>query len=238
MFWEDLARDMQDPEFARAYVTESVRIAAVDAVIAELDSARVTAGLSKAALARAVGAEPAVIRRMFSMAGANPTLGTVAGVAAALGLQVTLEPLSAPERELVTAALRSGRATAATARLATQMRAARPRQALPGKQDSGERPGTAGQILPAQLADLRVLRRRDGRAERLGEPGDDDQERLADAVGVVIQHAVEPVVMPSLPAAGLRPVGADLEPAGHVAVHSFPVPAAGEPVRRRRGHRH
>src|SRR5258708_13176938 len=96
MFWQDLARDMQDPEFARAYVTESVRVAAVDAVIAELDSARVTAGLSKAALARAVGAEPAVIRRLFSMAGANPTLGTPAGLPAPLGLPVTLQPLPPP----------------------------------------------------------------------------------------------------------------------------------------------
>jgi DNA-binding phage protein len=132
LFWEDLARDMQDPEFARAYVTESVRIAAVDAVIGELDQARVAAGLSKAALARAVGADPAAIRRLFSAAGANPTLGTLAGVAAALGLRVTLEPLPAAERDLVTAALRSGRASGATAKLATELRATRPRLALPG----------------------------------------------------------------------------------------------------------
>ncbi|HEX9031029.1 MAG TPA: helix-turn-helix transcriptional regulator [Streptosporangiaceae bacterium] len=132
LFWEDLARDMQDPEFARAYVTESVRIAAVDAVIGELDHARVTAGLSKAALARAVGAEPAAIRRLFSAAGANPTLGTLAGVAAALGLRVTLEPMPGAEGELVTAALRSGHASVATATLATELRSTRSRLALPG----------------------------------------------------------------------------------------------------------
>jgi DNA-binding phage protein len=131
-FWEDLARDMQDPEFTRAYVTESARIATVDNVIGELDRVRLTAGMSKAALARAAGTEPAVIRRLFSAAGANPTLSTLAGVAAVLGLRVTLEPLPASEREVVTAALRAGQATAATARLATQMRAARPRPALPG----------------------------------------------------------------------------------------------------------
>jgi DNA-binding phage protein len=139
VFWEDLARDMTDPEFARAYVTESVRIAAVDAVIGELDRERISAGLSKAALARAVGAEPAVIRRLFSAGGANPTLGTLAGVAAALGLRVTLEPLPAPERGLVTAALRSGQATAATARLATDLRAPRRRRPLPRvSHESGE----------------------------------------------------------------------------------------------------
>ena len=130
-FWDDLANDMQDPDFARAYVTESARIAAIDSIINELDRARTAAGLSKAALGRATGTEPAVIRRLFSAAGANPTLSTLAGVAAALGLRVTLEPLPTPERELITAAMQSGQATAATAKVATQLRAARPRPALP-----------------------------------------------------------------------------------------------------------
>ena len=56
----------------RAYVTESARIAAIDSVINELDRALTAAGLSKAALGRATGTEPAVIRRLFSASGANP----------------------------------------------------------------------------------------------------------------------------------------------------------------------
>lgn len=32
-FWDDLARDLDDPEFRRAYVSEAARIAAVDATI-------------------------------------------------------------------------------------------------------------------------------------------------------------------------------------------------------------
>ena len=131
-FWDDLALDMQDPEFARAYVAESLRIAAVDNVISELDRVRTTAGLSKAALARAAGTQPAVIRRLFSAAGANPTLSTLAGVAAVLGLRVTVEPLSAPELKAVTAALRSGPAASASARIASEIRTAKPRPALPG----------------------------------------------------------------------------------------------------------
>jgi len=99
--------------------------------INELDRSRTAAGLSKAALARATGTEPAVIRRLFTAPGANPTRSTLAGVAAALGLQVTLEPLPAPERELITAALQSGQATVATAKVATQLRTARPRPVLP-----------------------------------------------------------------------------------------------------------
>ena len=98
VFWEDLARNMRDPEFAREYLLESVRIATVDAVINALDDARVAAGLSKAALARAIGMEPATIRRLFSASGVNPTLGTVAEVAAVLGLRISVEPLPVTSR--------------------------------------------------------------------------------------------------------------------------------------------
>lgn len=30
-FWDDLARDLEDPEFLREYVAESMRIATIDA---------------------------------------------------------------------------------------------------------------------------------------------------------------------------------------------------------------
>jgi DNA-binding phage protein len=105
IFWEDLARDLQDAEFAREYIIESVRIATIDAVINSLDDARVSAGMSKAALARAIGAEAATVRRMFSTSRPNPTLGTLAEVAAALGLRITVEPLSEKERQMVTVPL-------------------------------------------------------------------------------------------------------------------------------------
>jgi transcriptional regulator with XRE-family HTH domain len=109
-FWEDLARDLQDPEFLREYVVESVRVATIDSVVNALDDAREAAGLSKAELARAISAEPAVIRRLFSATGVNPTLGTLAEVAAALGMRVTLEPLPAPERKSLTEPLLEGHA--------------------------------------------------------------------------------------------------------------------------------
>lgn len=109
-FWDDLVHDLQDPEFLRDYVVESVRIATIDSVVNALDEAREAAGLSKAELARAISAEPAVIRRLFSASGVNPTLGTLAEVAAALGMRVTLEPLPAPERKSLTEPLLEGHA--------------------------------------------------------------------------------------------------------------------------------
>ncbi|GAA4624562.1 hypothetical protein GCM10023196_025200 [Actinoallomurus vinaceus] len=110
LFWKDLATDLEDPEFLREYVRESVRIATVDAIMNALDQARLAEGLSKAEVARAIGAEPAVVRRLFAAGNTNPnpTLGTLVDVAAALGLRIKVEPLPDEEREAVTDPLRSG----------------------------------------------------------------------------------------------------------------------------------
>lgn len=108
-FWDDLAQDLQDPEFLRDYVVESMRIATIDRLVNALDEAREAAGLTKAELARAIGAEPASIRRLFASGNSNPTLGTLAEVASALGMQVTLTPLPAAERRKVTQPLLQGR---------------------------------------------------------------------------------------------------------------------------------
>jgi len=101
-FWQDLQSDMHDPEFARAYATESIRIATVDSIVNELDSLRDDANLTKAQLARAIGSNPSAIRRLLSSSSANPTLGTLAEVAAALGMKVTLTPMTQQERRQIT----------------------------------------------------------------------------------------------------------------------------------------
>lgn len=108
VFWEDLARDLQDPEFLRKYVAESVRIATIDRIVNGLDAARKVAGLSKAELARAINSEPAAVRRLFSAGHVNPTLGTLAEVAASLGMRVVLEPLEDSERHEITESLLRG----------------------------------------------------------------------------------------------------------------------------------
>jgi len=109
LFWDDLARDLEDPEFLRDYIVESVRISTIDRVVNALDEAREAAGLSKADVARAISAEPASIRRLFTGAHGNPTLSTVSEVAAALGLRITVEPLPAAEKKVVTKPLREGK---------------------------------------------------------------------------------------------------------------------------------
>jgi transcriptional regulator with XRE-family HTH domain len=110
-FWDDLAEDLKDPQFLRDYVADSIRIATIDRIVNELDAAREAAGLSKAGLARAINSEPATIRRLFSAGHVNPTLGTLAEVAAALGMRVVLEPLPAAERQQITEPLLRGSAS-------------------------------------------------------------------------------------------------------------------------------
>ena len=108
VFWSDLLEDLADPEFLRTYVLESVRITTIDSLVNELDDLREAEGLSKAALARAIGSNPATVRRLFSSADASPTVGTLAEVAAALGMKLVLAPLDDQDRADVTEPLRSG----------------------------------------------------------------------------------------------------------------------------------
>ena len=108
VFWDDLAQDLEDPQFLREYVAQSIRIATIDRIVNELDGAREAAGLSKAGLARAIASEPATVRRLFSAGHVNPTLGTLAEVAAALGMRVVLEPLDADDMQEITGPLLAG----------------------------------------------------------------------------------------------------------------------------------
>jgi DNA-binding phage protein len=109
-YWDDLVEDLKDPEFLRAYITESLRVETIDRLVNDLDEARTALGLSKAELARAISAEPAVIRRLLSTGHRNPTIGTVAEVAAALGYKVALVPMEEGERKAYAETLRAGTA--------------------------------------------------------------------------------------------------------------------------------
>lgn len=99
-FWTDLDLDLEDPEFRAEFVLQSVRIQTVDHVINALDDARMSKDLSKAELARAIGADPAAVRRLFTAHG-NPTLNTLSDLAAALGLRITIEPMPQTEARAV-----------------------------------------------------------------------------------------------------------------------------------------
>lgn len=84
----DFEKNMQDPEFRVAYERARVRIDAIDDLVRALDAERTAQGLSKAELARRMGAQPEAIRRLFSTARPNPTLTTYIAAAQALGVKL------------------------------------------------------------------------------------------------------------------------------------------------------
>jgi ribosome-binding protein aMBF1 (putative translation factor) len=82
---------MQDPEFRREYELARAQIEQVDAVMRQLHELRSELGLSKAQLARAVGKNPAALRRLFT-AEVNPEFKTVAALASVLKAEVRIVP--------------------------------------------------------------------------------------------------------------------------------------------------
>ena len=104
-------RRMQSPEFRDRYHRTRRSIATVQEVIELIDAQRREAGLSKAALARRAGINPAALRRLLTSRSSNPTLQTVVEVLNALGMRmrVEAEPVSSAEAKPST---RGGRAAA------------------------------------------------------------------------------------------------------------------------------
>lgn len=86
-----VAERMQDPEFRAEYERTRRELAQVNEVMRVLDSLRVGAGLTKAELAREIGRNDAVVRRLFT-AQVNPELRTVAALAAALDAEIQIVP--------------------------------------------------------------------------------------------------------------------------------------------------
>jgi DNA-binding phage protein len=108
-----LARRLrEDPEFRAEFERQRQEIAAIDAIVNQLDALRVQHGMSKAELARAIDKNPAAIRRLLTASG-NPELRTVVAIAQALGAELTIVPK--PSTRRTAQALRRRRAREPTA---------------------------------------------------------------------------------------------------------------------------
>lgn len=88
-----LADRMKDPEFRAEFERASREIKTIDAIVNALDSLRATRGMTKAALAREIGKNPASVRRLLT-AQSNPELRTVVAMADALDADVVIVPRS------------------------------------------------------------------------------------------------------------------------------------------------
>ena len=83
---------LRDKEFAREYTEARAEINTIDQIIRLLDTARKKLNLSKADLARRIGAKPEIVRRLLTAEDPNPTISTVVKIAAALDLRLDLVP--------------------------------------------------------------------------------------------------------------------------------------------------
>jgi DNA-binding phage protein len=83
---------LSTPESIERYERKKRAVALTRQVLLKIDEERRLAGLSKAELARRVGATPSVIRRVFSSQSSNPTLTTVLDMLDALGIDFELRP--------------------------------------------------------------------------------------------------------------------------------------------------
>ncbi|MDA8025934.1 MAG: helix-turn-helix transcriptional regulator [Actinomycetota bacterium] len=82
-------RELRDSEFEKQYLRARTEISQIDSIIRQLDSLRADAGISKAALARMIGKNPAAVRRLFT-AEVNPELKTIAAIASVLGAHLEI----------------------------------------------------------------------------------------------------------------------------------------------------
>ena len=87
----------EDPEFRAEFERQRHEIAMIDAIVNQLDALREKQQMSKADLARAIGKNPAAIRRLLTVSG-NPELKTVVAMAQALGSEVKIVPRSRARR--------------------------------------------------------------------------------------------------------------------------------------------
>ena len=104
---------MREPAFASEYESARREIDAIDRLVRQLDGARVAAHVSKAELARRIGARPEVLRRLFTAEVTNPTISTLVRLAGELGYEVALVPV---KRVAAKRSKRVQRRTTATAR--------------------------------------------------------------------------------------------------------------------------
>lgn len=107
-----LARRLaEDPDFRAEFQRQQREIAAIDAIVNQLDALREQHGISKAELARAIDKHPAAIRRLLTASG-NPELRTVVAMAQALGAELKLVPATSARRKRAAGGRRTRRVPA------------------------------------------------------------------------------------------------------------------------------
>ncbi|MCL4367711.1 MAG: helix-turn-helix transcriptional regulator [Actinobacteria bacterium] len=84
------AKYVDTPERVAEYERTVQTVMTIRKFLMAMDGERERLGLSKAALARRIGMDPSVVRRLFSSDASNPTLKTVIEMLSALDIDVEL----------------------------------------------------------------------------------------------------------------------------------------------------
>jgi DNA-binding phage protein len=101
------AKLAEQPAFAEAYDEARRRIDQIDRLVLDLDQRREALSMTKAELARRAGIAPEAVRRLFSVDGPNPTIGTLAALADSLGLELVSRERGPTTVEKITIAAKS-----------------------------------------------------------------------------------------------------------------------------------
>ena len=101
---------MRDPRYAAAYRKARAEIAAVDALVRELDAERRRQGMSKAELAKRSALPAMSVRRLFTVEAPDPKLSTIVPISLALGCRLSLVAAVARASPPVPAAARVAQA--------------------------------------------------------------------------------------------------------------------------------
>jgi ribosome-binding protein aMBF1 (putative translation factor) len=95
-FQKYLDEQLADPEFKKGFDRELAHLQAFVELVRAFDRARERQKLSKKDVADRMGRHPSAVSRLLKGDGANPTLETIADMADAVGVQVSIHirPLS------------------------------------------------------------------------------------------------------------------------------------------------
>ena len=88
------AQAEKDPAFAEAYERELKRIQTYDRIVNAIEEHRKNLGLTKKRMSQISDIPYSSVRRLLTSSGheVNPTIGTLADLAASVNLRLTLEP--------------------------------------------------------------------------------------------------------------------------------------------------
>jgi ribosome-binding protein aMBF1 (putative translation factor) len=99
--WAEIReRRLNSPALREQYENTKQELILTRQMLMQIDEHRVEAGLSKADLARAIEANPATIRRIFTTATANPSMRTVFRMLDALGMDIEIKQARPPKAGL------------------------------------------------------------------------------------------------------------------------------------------